>query len=48
MVTPSERQEIESMADQEKRTVSDMMRVLMLDSLKVWKASLAGRSRRKK
>jgi hypothetical protein len=45
MVTPSDRQRIEWMADQENRTVSDMMRVLLLDSLKVWESSHPGRRR---
>jgi len=45
MVTTSDRQRIEWMADQENRTVSDMMRVLLLDSLKVWESSHPGRRR---
>ena len=44
LVTPSDRQRIEWLAEQEDRTVSDMMRVLLLDSLKVWESSHAGRS----
>lgn len=47
LVTPSDRQRIEWMAEQEQRTVSDMMRVLLLDSLKIWESSNAGRKRRK-
>jgi len=48
LMTREERQRIEWLAEQEQRTMSDMLRVLILDSLKVWEKSNPGRKRRMK
>ena len=48
MLRPSERQRLEWLAEQENQTVSNMARVLILDSLKVWEASNPGRKTRKR
>jgi hypothetical protein len=46
MLTRSDRQRIEWLAGQEERSVSDMLRVLILESLHRWEKSNPGRKRR--
>lgn len=46
LVTRTDKQRIEWMAESEQRSVSDMVRILVLDSLKIWEASNPGRKRR--
>lgn len=46
MVTRADRQRIELLAEQERRSISDMVRVLVLESLYRWEKSNPGRKRR--
>jgi len=48
MLTTSDRQRIEWLAKQESRSISDMLRILILESLHRWEASHPGRQRRTK
>ena len=48
LMTDADKQRIEWLASQEHRPVGEMLRVLILESLKVWELSHPGRSRRQK
>jgi ribbon-helix-helix CopG family protein len=46
LVTQQDRRRVEQLAQRENRSVSDMIRVLLLESLTVWEKSANGRKRR--
>lgn len=46
MLTQSEKQRIEWLAETEGRSISDMVRVLVLESLTIWEKSAPGRRRK--
>lgn len=45
LVTRQDRHRVERLAERENRSVSDMIRVLLLESLMVWEKSANGRKR---
>jgi hypothetical protein len=46
LVSREDRQRVEKMANQEGRSLSQMIRILLLDSLAVWEKSAPGRRRK--